>query len=276
MKYNININQKGLENDHEISITDASVIDWLHTFCGTANRKINAQKLDGWTWVNLTFLINDMPLLRITSRAGASKLLNRLVSLGYIERKTENQKIFVRPTERMDSLYFVNSSEQVVNPSLQTVNSSKQNCLPQLTNHNTNNIILDNNTKSNITLNPAQGKTPVSRLQSLNSKLFNHMYGFAPKNYAETGTVFKSLLDSYSEIQIACLLIVFYNWRGMDDKDDGAFKWLTDQAHSPFIFKKNVSKYEAYCRNVAGWGDEFENDEKLYKIVKNKMVEVIN
>lgn len=274
MKYNITINQKGLENDTNISITDASVIDWLHSFCGSTNRKINAQKLDGWTWVNLTFLITDMPLLRISSRAGASKLLNRLEELGYIERKTENKKIFVRPTSKMDDLYFVNPSKQVVNQSEEVVNSSKQSCKPQLTDHNTNTIILDNNTKPVITLSQTQGKTPINRLQSLYGKLFHQLYGFLPKNYAQTGTVFKSLLDSYSEIQVACLLIVFFNWHGMDDKDDGAYKWLTDNAHSPFIFKTNVAKYEAYARNVAGWGNDFNNDEILYKVVKNKLIEV--
>ena len=62
------------------------------------------------------------------------------------------------------------------------------------------------------TLNEKSGKTPVNRLQSLYSLLFKNLYGFKPKptTYPQTGGVFKQLLKDYSEIQIACLLIVFF------------------------------------------------------------------
>jgi len=92
MKFNININQKGLENDKEITLVEASVIDWIYTFCGTNNKKINRQKIDGWTWISCNHLIQDMPLLRINSRSGCSKLLTRLENLGYIEIKREPRK----------------------------------------------------------------------------------------------------------------------------------------------------------------------------------------
>jgi len=141
MKYNININQKGLEFDKNISMVDASVIDWIHTFCGTNNRKINSQKVDGFTWVNLTHLMTDMPLLRITSRGGASKLLTRLADLGYIDKKTEKRKTYVRPTEKIDILYF----DKVVSLKKDVVSKSEQSCELGENYHNTNNtnIILD-------------------------------------------------------------------------------------------------------------------------------------
>lgn len=127
-----------------------------------------------------------------------------------------------------------------------------------------------------ITLNPAQGKTPVSRLQSLYGKLFSHLYGFKPKptTYPQTGKVFKDLLGSYTEIQIACLLIVFFNWQGMTDKEQSEKDWLVKNAHSIFQFRGGLNKYEAYTRNVAGWGEEFDNDSKLYDIVRKKIAQL--
>lgn len=178
--------------------------------------------------------------------------------------------------ENTSNLYQINILDDENLPPSEIKPATPSEIKPAETISSINSITEDISATQKITLNPAQGKTPVARLQSLYGKLFNHLYGFKPKsNYAQTGAVFKSLLDSYSEIQIACLLIVFFNWRGMNDKDDNAFKWLSDNAHSPFIFKGNTAKYEAYARNVAGWGDDFDNDEKLYKVVKNKLVEVI-
>ena len=275
MQYNIHINQKGLENDTQISLTDASVIDWLHTFCGSNNRKINAQKVDGWTWVNCSFLINDMPLLRIKSRAGGAKLLHRLKDLGYIEVKTEQRKLFVKITDKMDNLYVENSKTQVVSPSLQS-------CQPQDTNHNTNTIILDNKEVSSeekgIILNPQQGKSPVARLQSLYSLLFRTLYGFKPKptTFPQTGGVFKQLLKDYSEIQVACLLIVFFNWQGMKDNEPKERDWLIGQTHSIYLFKGSVSKYEAYIRNYKDLSKEFDDDKELYNYVRKSISELNN
>ncbi len=137
MKYNININQKGLEFDKEITIREAAVLDGLHTFAGTNNYKINSNKVDGWTWVSCQFLVDDMPLLRIQTRSGGSKLLNRLEKLGYIEIKREPQKLSFKCTPKMDELYVSVSTGN------QGVSTRNQKCIPQDTYHNTN-----NNTKS--------------------------------------------------------------------------------------------------------------------------------
>lgn len=121
-----------------------------------------------------------------------------------------------------------------------------------------------------VTLNTDRGKSPVTRLMSLYSHLFNHLYGFNPKSamFGPLGKVFKETLINYSEIQIACLLIVFFNWKGMGDNDKKEEDWLINNAHSIFIFKSGLAKYEVYARNVAGWVDEFDNDTLLYPIVR--------
>ncbi len=129
---------------------------------------------------------------------------------------------------------------------------------------------------SKVTLNPKQGKTPIARLQSLYSLYFRHTYGFKPKNYAELGKCLKDLLRLYSEIQIASLLIVFFNWQGMDNHQQGEKDWLIKSTHSIWLFKRGINQYEAYIRNVQGLTEEFEDDEKLYKYVQESIGKVIH
>jgi hypothetical protein len=276
MKYNININQKGLEYDKEISLIDASVIDWLYTFCGTNNKKINAQKKDGFTWVNCQHLINDMPLLRIKSRAGSGKLLTRLEKLGYIEIKREPRKLFVKSTNKMDNLY-VSSGKQDVNYEKEVVNSSKLSCKLGDTNHNTNTIILDTNTISSednikdtnaVTLplvkkdGTSTGKMPVNRLLYLYSKLFYNTYRtYYRADFKKDIPIIKNLLINYTEVQIAYMLCVFFDWHGMSGSDSKEYDFVTGVVFPIAMFKKMSGKFEIYIRNVLKY--KFDDDKEL-------------
>jgi hypothetical protein len=168
MKYNININQKGLEFDKEITLREAAVLDWLHTFAGTNNYKINSNKVDGWTWVSCQYLVDDMPLLRIQTRSGGSKLLNRLEQLGYIEIKREPQKLSFKCTPKMDDLYVSVSAGN------QGVSTRNQKCIPQDTYNNTN-----NNTKSldTSTLIESNNKDMKLETKSDKERLISGVYG---------------------------------------------------------------------------------------------------
>lgn len=262
MKYNININQKGLENDKDITLIEASVIDWIYTFCGTNNRKINKQKVDGFTWINCQYLIDDMPLLRIKSRSGGARLLTRLEGLGYIEIKREPRKLLIKTTDKMDSLY-VSQSIQVVD-SKEDVGACEQpsRCLED-TNHNTNILILDTNT---ITLPEGRGKTPSQRLMSIYKDCFKFFYGFDYKpNFGRDLKILKDLTESYSELQIARMLTIFFNWHGMTGSNDSEFNFLSGASFNLGLFKVNVTKYEVYSRNILN--EAFDDDEKLLTIV---------
>lgn len=124
-----------------------------------------------------------------------------------------------------------------------------------------------------VTLSLQQGNSPVKRLISLYSKLFMDVYGYKVNSasYGIIGKTLKDLLVNYSEIQLACLLVVFFAWRGMDDKSEKEQEWLLKNTHSPFYFRKDLTKYETYVRNVAGWSKEFDDDKLLYPIVKKKL-----
>lgn len=144
---------------------------------------------------------------------------------------------------------------------------------PPVTESSINSIQEDTSSgKITITLG-RKGESSVAVLQRLFSHLFQHLYGFKPKSttYPQMGGVFKQLLKDYSEIQIACLLIVFFNWQGMTDSSPKEKDWLISTAHSIYQFRGGISKYEAYIRNYKDMGKEFENDEELITFVRKSI-----
>lgn len=139
MKYNITINQYKLSENDKITIQDASVIDWLFNMFGSDSDRINKERKDGWTWISLPHLMEDMPLLRIESNSGASKLIKRIKDFGYIETKTDRKesRLYARATNKLRELYFSKS------PKTRPQVPEDLTQVPQDTNHNTNNIILE-------------------------------------------------------------------------------------------------------------------------------------
>lgn len=140
MKFNIYINQYKLSEYPEITIQDCAVIDWLYSMFGSSSDKINNKRIEGWTWISLIHLIDDMPLLRLKTSSGASKMVNRIKNMGFIETKVDRKerKLFARPTKKIRDLYF---SSQVPQARSQVLEETSQ--VPQDLNHNTNIIILN-------------------------------------------------------------------------------------------------------------------------------------
>lgn len=146
MKFNININQYQLSKNKDITIQDSAVIDWLFTICGSDSEKINKKRVEGWTWVSLTHLINDMPLLRIKTNSGASKLIKRVKDLGFIDSKKDNKerKLYVKPTAKLRDLYFSKGTKSEVQMETAQV-PMETSQVPKDPNHNTNTLILKPN-----------------------------------------------------------------------------------------------------------------------------------
>ena len=145
MKYNIYINQYKLSENKQVTIQECAVIDWLYTMFGTTSEKVVNKRAEGWTWVSLTHLMEDMPLLRIKTNSGASKLINKIKSLGYITTRTDRKerKLYAKPTEKMKDLYFSNPAKgQVRKDETQVLQETSQ--VLQDSNHNTNINTLNN------------------------------------------------------------------------------------------------------------------------------------
>lgn len=144
MKFNIYINQYKLIENKDVSIQEAAVIDWLYTMFGSTNEKMTKKRVEGWTWVSLPYLIEDMPLLRIKTNSGAAKLVRKIKSMGFITTRvdTKERKLYAKPTQKMRDLYFSNPiKDRVRKDTSQVLEDTSR--VPQDTNHNTNIILLD-------------------------------------------------------------------------------------------------------------------------------------
>lgn len=119
------------------------------------------------------------------------------------------------------------------------------------------------------TLPENRGNSPVARIDSIYGTLFHREYGFYPQvtSLPSRRKVFKELLASYTEIQLAYLLIVYFNWNGMDDNSPKDRDWFKKKTFDVFTFRFNLEKFLAYTKNVSGYGAEFDDSDLLVPIV---------
>lgn len=116
----------------------------------------------------------------------------------------------------------------------------------------------------------SRGKTYIIRIISIYTDLFRHKYGFHPQlPIARFGKAIKVLHSTHTELQIAALLIIFFEWAGMDGRDDWEKESLIKVTHNMGWFFNSVNKYEAYLRNV--FGLNLDNEEGVREFVANGM-----
>lgn len=148
MKYNININQLAAIELGNIDLIDVCIIDWLRDICISQSHKISSRRIKGHTWVSYQHAIDDLPLLGLNSREAFRKRLQSLIEKGYFTAIRESQKVYVKPSTPVDSLYF-NRQPQLTVPSTTVDSSAKRltgvNRQPQLTNPYPNTKSLENN-----------------------------------------------------------------------------------------------------------------------------------
>jgi hypothetical protein len=101
-------------------------------------------------------------------------------------------------------------------------------------------------------LDQALGATPNKRVYQFYSTLFKSKYGFFPKvgNWAVLGKTIKTLLNEYSEYQIALLLLIHFDWHGATGGDDFAHKRLQEACFPLTWLPNNANTYEAFIRNT--------------------------
>ncbi len=99
----------------------------------------------------------------------------------------------------------------------------------------------------------SRGNTYIKRVLSIYTDLFRHKYGFYPQlPIGRFGKSLKVLMKDKTEMQVAALLVTFFNWAGMDGNDDFERDKLLKVTHNNGWFFNSVNKYEAYLRNVFG------------------------
>lgn len=117
----------------------------------------------------------------------------------------------------------------------------------------------------------SRGKSSIQRITSVYSDLFKDKYGFYPTiNYGKTGKLIQSMTDNHSELQIAAMLIVFFDWAGMDGGDEFTREKIINAAHSFGWFYSTTNQYEIYLRNV--FKLEFDDEEKVREFVGKTLI----
>ncbi len=97
----------------------------------------------------------------------------------------------------------------------------------------------------------SRGKTYITRVASVYCDLFRDKYGFNPTiSFGKFGKLLKVLMENHTELQIAAMMIVFFDWAGMDGGSDFDREKLVNAGHSFGWFFSNPNNYEIYLRNI--------------------------
>lgn len=119
----------------------------------------------------------------------------------------------------------------------------------------------------------SRGKTNILRILSVYRDLFKNKYGFYPMiSFGKFGKLVKILLQNYTELQISAMLIIFFDWAGMDGGDDFTREKLINATHSFGWFFSTTNQYQAYLRNVHGL--DFDNEDIVREFVANSLLEL--
>lgn len=113
-----------------------------------------------------------------------------------------------------------------------------------------------------ITLPKNRGTTAPMRLLYLYSKLFFNIYNVTYKaDYKKDIPIIKNILSNYSELQVAFMLCVYFDWHGIKGSDDKEFNFVTSIAFPIAMFKTMSNKFEIYIKNVLNY--KFEDDREM-------------
>ncbi len=111
----------------------------------------------------------------------------------------------------------------------------------------------------------SRGNTRIRRVTSIYEDLFKYKYNVAPSlKMAVVGACIDKLSERYTELQIAAMMITFFNWKGLRGDSDFESNKL-ELAVYPFgWFYAGITQYEIYLRNVFGLKFDDENDVRTF------------
>ena len=213
MKYNIIINQKALAGQG-LGLKDSAILDYLIMYCNSTNPRIAEQRVAGWTWIHYQSLLDDMPLLEMKTRQALTPKIKKIVEAGYVTSKIKSIKghkhLFVKLTDKVDSLFVdftkpVNFDEKLVHETSKPVHETLHN------NTTTDNTTSNNTTKDYIyTLPEIFGTNYQKRIWNFYVLVWQERYGFKPDaDWKKLGPMIKKMYESYSEYQVAILVLCF-------------------------------------------------------------------
>lgn len=201
------------------------------------------------------------------------KYLDELIADGLIIKTLRKKK---GNKENMSNMYQIMICEETSSENL-APGDEKKDTTPSagnstVTKSNINSTHLTNikEKEDNVILPVKDSKSYIDRLAKLYGTLFKIKMGFSPKiEFGRDGKILSSLKKEYSELQIASMMVLYFDWRGMEDNDDRGYQWLLDNAFPITIMKSKINSLEAYMRNVADVN--FDDDRDLLKMVMKSL-----
>lgn len=166
MKYNITINQKAvIDLSLDLDVVDMAIFDFIKDF--SLSSSCLKVIIDGrqYFWISHSKIINDLPIIRIATRQGIIKRINKLIEAKLINRyEVDAQKSYYCFGSNYDNVTFVTERKQPftlpVNESLQDpVNDGLHNY--NTINYNTNDNKDETSLFSEKELEPLTPKKPL-------------------------------------------------------------------------------------------------------------------
>ena len=193
-----------------------------------------------------------------------NRWVTELVNAGYIERLLDSNSLNERRRILKVTLDPV-PTKIAGGPEENVMTGPDKNVGYNNTSINNTSINIGERTK--MSLPPRFGKTGVQRVVGIYSLLWRNYYDtdFKLTNWGKVGKLFKPLLETYSELQVASLVWIHFNWHGMSGTDDFAFKRITDQAFPIEWIPRSASQYETYIKNVVGI--DFDNPDEVQRYI---------
>lgn len=105
VKYTFLINQIAATELGDIDVIDCIIIEWLRDLCVSNSPRIAKQRVNGHTWINYQFAVDDLPLLKFANKSAFQKRLAKLILKGYFSSKNIKQKVYIKSTPKMDLLF---------------------------------------------------------------------------------------------------------------------------------------------------------------------------
>lgn len=97
----------------------------------------------------------------------------------------------------------------------------------------------------------SMGKTPTSRLVRVYALKYEDLYGVEYKaNWPALTKLFKPLLESMTEMQIAALIVLHFEWRGASGEDQFTHDRLAERCFPLEWVPKAVNQYLPYLQNA--------------------------
>jgi len=203
------------------------------------------------------------------------KYIKKLEELGLLV-KTCRQK--PNSKEKSSNIYQLMVGAETVLPSGQNgATPSTENGAVTIPTINYTHLTIESPSPDKLTLPTNRGNTPVKRLITIYRDLYINKYGKTDSLsslHGQLNIIFGSIIKDLSEIQIAALLIIFFNWNGITGNDEYAKQKLAKAMYPIGYFKTGLPNYETYARNVLNM--PFDDDKALLLEVAREMVRIKN